>query len=328
MVSSVLLCKDAAYENDRAFLVQVFLCLAAIILVSLLLHLPPRKAELSWEEQLKQIDFLGASLLILTVFGLLYGLDRGTNVSWRNPATLISLCATVPLLTAFLWVEARFAVAPFTPGHIIFDRTLVSCYAQNFFGYAGFTALIFYLPMFFQVVMEMTPAKAGAGLIPAAISAVVGTLLGGIILKRTGKFYWLALVASTVGALAAVPIAVAPSLKQGSLLTIYIASVASFVPQGMTVTASLIAISEFCRPVIFSVLIACSLERFCRRPGSCDCMLISLPLTWFSCQRFFGRVGDSTGTCYTASRSAGSPRSREDNCPGFKESGSCQTASP
>lgn len=91
----------------------------------------------------------------------------------------------------------------------------------------------------------MTPARAGAGLIPAAISGVVGTLLGGIILKRIGKFYWLALVASSVGALAAVPIAVAPSLGQGSFVTICIASVASFVPQGITVTASLIAISKF-----------------------------------------------------------------------------------
>ena len=237
---------EAAYTDNRAFLSQVVLCLVAILSVSFLLRTPPRKAELPWREQLKKIDFLGAFLLILIVFGLLFGLDRGATVSWRSPVTLISLCATVPLFIAFLWVESRFASAPFTPGHIIFDKALVACYAQGFFGYAGFTALIFYLPTFFQVVIGMTPAGAGAGLIPAAISAVVGTLLGGIILKRIGKFYWLAVVAATVGALAAVPIAVAPSMRHGSVVTIYVASVASFVPQGITVTASLIAISMYC----------------------------------------------------------------------------------
>lgn len=241
-----------------AFLVQVVLCLVAILSVSFLLRTPPRKAELSWREQLKKIDFLGAFLLILIVFGLLFGLDRGANVSWRSPITLISLCVTVPLIIAFLWVEARFASSPFTPGHIIFDKALVACYAQSFFGYAGFTALIFYLPTFFQVVIGMTPAGAGAGLIPAAISAVVGTLLGGIILKRIGRFYWLAVVAATVGALAAVPIAVAPSMRHGSIITIYVASVASFVPQGITVTASLIAIISNVSAADQAVATACS----------------------------------------------------------------------
>lgn len=236
---------EAAYTADRAFLIQVALCLIAILSVSFLLRLPPRKAEFSWREQLKHIDFLGAFLLISIVFGLLFGLDRGTNVSWRSAITLTSLCMTVPLSMAFLWVEARFASAPFTPGHVIFNKALIACYAQSFFGYAGFTALIFYIPSFLQVVMDMSPAQAGAGLIPAAISAVVGTLLGGIILKRIGRFYWLAVVAATLGALAAVPIAVAPSMHHGSVVTIYVASVASFVPQGIAVTASLIAISTF-----------------------------------------------------------------------------------
>ncbi|KAL8754758.1 MAG: hypothetical protein Q9184_005010, partial [Pyrenodesmia sp. 2 TL-2023] len=224
------------------FLIQVILCLIAIVCVSFLLHVPQRKSDITWREQVRRIDFFGALLLILVVFALLYGLDRGTHVSWRSPATIVSLCAIVPLILAFLWVETKLAVEPFTPGHIIFDRALFACYAQSFFGYAGFTALIFYIPFFFQVVLEMTPAQAGAGLIPAAISGVVGTLLGGIAIKRLGRFYWLALVSVSVGALASIPIALAPAFHPAALIIVCIASVASFVPQGITVTASLIAI--------------------------------------------------------------------------------------
>ncbi|KAL8902493.1 MAG: hypothetical protein Q9207_004650 [Kuettlingeria erythrocarpa] len=203
-----------------------------------------RKSDVTWRQQIRRIDFLGALLLILIVFALLFGLDRGTHGSWRDPVTIISLCVAVPLVLAFLWVETKFAVEPFTPGHVIFNRALFACYAQNFFGYAGFTALIFYIPFFFQVVLEMTPAQAGAGLIPAAISAVVGTLVGGIAIKRMGKFYWLALISVSVGALASIPIALAPAFHSAALIVIYIASVASFVPQGITVTASLMAISR------------------------------------------------------------------------------------
>lgn len=241
------------------FLIQVVLCLVAIVCVSFLLHVPQRESDLKWREQIRRIDFIGALLLILIVFGLLFGLDRGTHVSWRSPTTIVSLCATVPLTLAFLWVETRLAVEPFTPGHIIFDRALFACYAQNFFGYAGFTALIFYIPFFFQVVLEMTPAQAGAGLIPAAISAVVGTLLGGIAIKRMGKFYWLALVSVSVGALASIPIALAPTFHSAALIIICVASVVSFVPQGITVTASLIAISRSrAAPILILLMIAVS----------------------------------------------------------------------
>ena len=238
-------CLDA-YMNNRVFLIQVLLCLIAIASVSLLLHLPKRQSEIPWRKQLPRIDILGALLLILTDFGLLFGLDRGSNVSWRSPLTIASLCAAVPLSIAFVVVETHFAVEQFTPGHVIFDKALVACYIQNFFGYAAFTALIFYLPLFFQAILQMTPAQAGVGLIPAAVSVVVGTLVGGVTMRKTGKFYWLAVIAATVATIGSIPIAVAPSLDDsGALASIYTASVVGGVPQGVVITASLIAISRF-----------------------------------------------------------------------------------
>ena len=236
-------------QNFRPFLIQVVLCLIAIGSVGFLLHLPKRQSETPWRKQLPRIDILGALLLILTVFGILFGLDRGSNDSWRSPLAIAPLCAAVPLSIAFVWVETRFAVEPFTPGHVIFDKALFACYVQNFFGYAAFTSVIFYLPLFFQVILGMTPAQAGAGLIPGAVSVVIGTLVGGIVLKKTGKFYWLAVFATTAATLGAIPLAVAPSLDAtGALASIYTASVISMLPQGVTITASLIAISKFPDP--------------------------------------------------------------------------------
>ena len=244
MVGSPFAKRFCAYAVGRIFLVQVFLCLIAVVSIALLLQLPKRQSEIPWRKQLPRIDILGALLLILNIFGLLFGLDRGSNASWHDPLTIGSLCAAVPLSIAFLVVETRFAVEPFTPGHVIFDKALFACYTQNFFGYAAVTALIFYLPLFFQVILEMTPAQAGASLIPAAVSVVVGTLLGGIAIKKTGKFYWLAASAATAATLGSIPLAVAPSLDGGSLASVYIGSIIGFVPQGITITASLIAISK------------------------------------------------------------------------------------
>ena len=227
----------------RAFLGQAPLCLIAILAVAFLLHLPKRQDDLAWTKQLRRIDFLGAVLLVLTVFALLFGLDRGINISWRSPYALGFTCASIPLLVSFLLVETKVAAEPFTPGHIIFDKALFACYAVNFLGYAAFTAYGFYLPMFLQVVLQMTPAQSGASMIPLAISAVVGTVLGGIIIKRTGRFYWLGVCAAIIATLGSLPIAWAAGMGVGSLPGIYTGSVISFIPQGMVVTVSLIAIS-------------------------------------------------------------------------------------
>ena len=248
MVSRIYLHRETRSDLDRrAFLIQVFLCLTGIASVGFFFHLPKRQSETPWRKQLPRIDILGALLLILTIFTLLFGLDRGSNLSWRSPLTISSLCATIPLAIAFVAVETRFAVEPFTPGHVIFDKALCACYVHNFFLYAAFTALIFYLPLYFQVILHMKPAQAGASLIPAAVSAVVGTLVGGIVLKKTGKFYWLAVFAATAATLGAIPVVVAPSIiaKAGAMACVYVGSIVTFIPQGVTVTASLLAISKW-----------------------------------------------------------------------------------
>lgn len=229
--------------ENRIFLIQVLICLIAVVSVWLLLNLPKRHSETSWKEQLQHIDILGALLLVLTITSLLYGLNRGSNVSWNSPLTLGSLCATLPLLIAFLAVETRFAVEPLAPAHVIFDKALVACYCQNFFGFAAFNALIIYLPLYFLVVLGMTPIRAGVSLVPTVVSLVFGTLLSGLVVKRTGKLYWLAVTSSTAATIGLIPIVVAPSLNDGLLPSIYIGSIISFVPQGVTLNASLVAIS-------------------------------------------------------------------------------------
>jgi hypothetical protein len=196
--------------------------MVAIVTVGLLLYLPKRQTETSWRKKHRRIDFLGVLLLVLAISSVLFGLDRGSNISWRQSLTIGYLCATVTLLIAFLAVETRFAVEPFTPGYAIFDRALFSCYSQNSFGYAAFTALSIYLPLYFQVVLGMMPIQAGASLVPAAISAVVGIRFRGMIIKRTGRLYWLAALAATVATLNTIPFVVAPSLNGGSLPTIFV----------------------------------------------------------------------------------------------------------
>lgn len=66
-----------------AFMAQGPMCLAAVIAVALVLHMP-KTDHSHWVQKLLKIDFLGAIVLLVAVTGVLVGLDRGSNESWHS----------------------------------------------------------------------------------------------------------------------------------------------------------------------------------------------------------------------------------------------------
>ncbi|KAG9594797.1 MFS multidrug transporter, partial [Aureobasidium melanogenum] len=179
-----------------AFLGQVPLCILAFVVVGLVLKLPKRE-QTDWKQKLRRIDFLGAAILIGAVFTLLLALDRGSNVSWKAKITIISISLSIPLFILFVLVEMKVAKEPFAPGHIIFNRSLFACYLCNFFSFSGWLAALFYIPLYFQAVDGLTATEAGVRLIPGIIAGVSGSLFGGFYMQRTGKFYYLTVIAYT-----------------------------------------------------------------------------------------------------------------------------------
>lgn len=179
-----------------AFLGQVPLCILAFVVVGLVLKLPKRD-QTDWKQKLRRIDFLGAAVLIGAVFTLLLALDRGSNVSWKAKITIISISLSIPLFILFVLVEMKVAKEPFAPGHIIFNRSLFACYLCNFFSFSGWLAALFYIPLYFQAVDGLTATEAGVRLIPGIIAGVSGSLFGGFYMQRTGKFYYLTVIAYT-----------------------------------------------------------------------------------------------------------------------------------
>jgi uncharacterized membrane protein YsdA (DUF1294 family) len=143
----------------------------------------------------KRIDFLGAGTLVGAVLGLLVGLDRGGNVSWTLPLTIISLSVSGALFVAFVLVEIYVAKEPFAPGHIIFNRSLFACYLCNFFCFGGWLSTIYFMPLFFQAADGASATKASILLIPATTFGVFGSLFGGWVMRHTGKYYWLTVIA-------------------------------------------------------------------------------------------------------------------------------------
>ncbi|TVY78521.1 Vacuolar membrane amino acid uptake transporter fnx2 [Lachnellula suecica] len=172
-----------------AFLGQFPVCVIAALAVYFVLDLP-KTDDSHWLEKFKRIDFLGAFSLVIAIFTLLLGFDRGSNISWSDTLTIVFCSVSVPLFAICIFIEMKIASHPFAPGHIIFDRSLMPSYLANFFTMASFMGVMFYIPLYFQAVEGMSATNAGVHLVPATICSVCGSLLGGFYMQRTGKYYW------------------------------------------------------------------------------------------------------------------------------------------
>lgn len=224
-----------------AFLGQVPLCLLAFVVVGLVLKLP-KQDQSHWKEKLRRIDFLGAVILIGAVFTLLLALDRGSNVSWKATITIVSISVSIPLFILFILVEMKVASEPFAPGHIIFSRSLFACYLCNFFSFSGWLAALFYIPLYFQAVDGLTATQAGIRLIPGIIAGVSGSLFGGFYMQRTGKFYYLTVIAYTCLVLGMTFIFLFSGLVAHSLPGMIIGMCICGLSNGIGVTSTLIGL--------------------------------------------------------------------------------------
>ncbi|EWG48348.1 hypothetical protein FVEG_08153 [Fusarium verticillioides 7600] len=180
-----------------SFLVQVPLCFFAFIAVYIILDLPPVEHD-HWLAKVRKIDFLGAFTLVAAVVALLFGLDSGSNLGWSHAMAGAVLSLTPVLFALFLLIEINVASHPFTPGHIIFDRSLFVYYGVGFFSGAGQTSTIFFLPLIFQAVQGLGATQSGSLLVPGMVAGVAGSLLGGWIIKRTEKLYAITLSANAL----------------------------------------------------------------------------------------------------------------------------------
>lgn len=114
---------------------------------------------------------------------LLYGIDKGSNDSWTSPTTCWSLGASAITFSLFLVSELVVAAEPFTPGHILFERSLLACTVCNFFAYGCYLALLYFLPLYWQAVERHSATQAALRLLPGITAGVVGSLLSGVVMS-------------------------------------------------------------------------------------------------------------------------------------------------
>lgn len=119
-------------------------------------------------------------------------------------------------------------------------------------------ALLFYIPLFYQAVDGSSATQAGMRLLPSVVGAVSGSLSGGLLMQRTGKYYWLTVVAYSMSTLGTISIVLCTGLVVNSTYGISVGLALGGFCTGIGTTTTLIGLIANAVPEDQAIATACS----------------------------------------------------------------------
>lgn len=141
----------------------------------------------------RQVDGLGAGLLCATAVALLLALVLGGQAyAWRSPQVLGLLAAAAVAGAALVAVELR-AEEPVLPVRLFGNAIFAAATLAAFLTAMAMFGAIAYVPLFVQAVLGLSAMQSGLVLMPMMLSMVLGTVIGGQLLSRWGRYRVIAL---------------------------------------------------------------------------------------------------------------------------------------
>jgi EmrB/QacA subfamily drug resistance transporter len=163
------------------FYINIPIGIAALVVTSMALRIHHVRHQ-------HQVDYLGATSIVAAVTSfLLYTSWAGPDHGWGSGLALLLLGVGIVLSVTFVLVERR-AAEPIIPMEL-FRNSIYS--TANVFGvivgFAMFGVIVF-MPVYLQVVDDMSPTKSGLALIPMVVGIFSTSISSGIAMSKTGRY--------------------------------------------------------------------------------------------------------------------------------------------
>ena len=133
------------------------------------------------------LDILGVATFVAAIVPVLIALTLAETSSWVDPSVLGWFAVGFVFLVAFIVVEAR-AKDPMIPLDLFRNRTFAVSVVATFFAVFGFSILIIFLPLWFQIVKGESTTASGYLLFPFLFGLIFSSVAAGQIVSRTGRY--------------------------------------------------------------------------------------------------------------------------------------------
>ncbi|MCI3277802.1 DHA2 family efflux MFS transporter permease subunit [Streptomyces cylindrosporus] len=133
-----------------------------------------------------RFDVIGTATVTLALTALVWGLTSARRSGWTDTAVLGAFAATAVLLTAFVLVERRHPNPLLPPRLFRTGRVSAGNLLMALLG-SVWIALFFFLPLYQQQVLGLSPLVTGLGQLPLAFANMLGSTLAPRISRRIGS---------------------------------------------------------------------------------------------------------------------------------------------
>ncbi|KAK0730902.1 major facilitator superfamily-domain-containing protein [Lasiosphaeris hirsuta] len=157
----------------------------AILALVLKLHNPRTPIR----QGLAAVDWLGSLTIVGATLMVLLGLELGGVMHpWNSPTVICLIVFGILTACLFVLIEWRVAEHPIVPMSLFGVRSnLASIGVSALHGFV-FISGSYYLPLYFQAVLDTTPLLSGVYILPFVLSLSLVSAAAGVIIKKTGLY--------------------------------------------------------------------------------------------------------------------------------------------
>ncbi|KUI52738.1 Putative HC-toxin efflux carrier TOXA [Cytospora mali] len=138
-------------------------------------------------EKLRQMDFVGILLIMGAIISYILALQYGGQTHPWNSSVVIGLLvgfvAIIFVFAGWEWYQKERAMMP---GRLIASRLIIVESLFIFFLSGGYYLVIYYLPIYFQSIDNVSPTMSGVRNLPLILGVTIATIASGSFISMTG----------------------------------------------------------------------------------------------------------------------------------------------
>ncbi|KAF1951550.1 MFS general substrate transporter [Byssothecium circinans] len=140
---------------------------------------------------MKTLDWLGTITILTATLLLLVGLQLGGTSTYAQPLVISFLIIGPLAYIAFpftQWWEEKRKGSPIMPLRIFRDISNLCALGVCACDALVFNSVAYFLPLYFQLVLDVSPGTSGVYMLAVAIPLALVSFLGGWIIDKTGRY--------------------------------------------------------------------------------------------------------------------------------------------